>query len=77
MVSMTKGISIDPAVCHGKPVLEGTRVLVSIVLGAVAGGDSRSVVEEDYGLTDDQVSAALQFGAEVSDFQVSSYGDMA
>lgn len=74
---MTKGISMDPAVCHGKPVIEGTRVLVSIVLGALAGGDSRSVVAEDYQLTEDQISAALQFGAEVSDFQISSYSDVA
>ncbi len=68
---------MDPAVCHGKPVIEGTRVLVSIVLGALAGGDSRSVVAEDYQLTEDQISAALQFGAEVSDFQISSYSDVA
>ncbi len=36
---MTVGISIDYAVCHGKPVIEGTRVLVSTVLGALVGGD--------------------------------------
>lgn len=26
---MTEGISMDPAVCHGKAVIEGTRVLLS------------------------------------------------
>jgi hypothetical protein len=44
---MTAGIAIDHAVCHGKPVIAGTRVLVSTVLGALAGGDSRQVVAED------------------------------
>jgi uncharacterized protein (DUF433 family) len=41
---MTDGISIDATVCHGKPVISGTRVLVSTILGALAGGDSVAVV---------------------------------
>ena len=61
---MTEGISIDPAVCHGKPVIKGTRVLVSTILGALAGGDSREDVERDYAITDEQISAALQFASE-------------
>lgn len=74
---MTEGVSIDPAVCHGKPVLEGTRILVSTVLGALAGGDSREMVAQDYGLTEDQISCALQFAAEISDYQVNAYPGVA
>ena len=59
---MTESISIDPAVCHGKPVIQGTRVLVSTVLGALAGGDSREDVERDYAITSEQIAAALRFG---------------
>ena len=70
---MTKGISIDPAVCHGKPVIEGTRVLLSTILGALAGGDSREMVADDYGLTQEQISAALQFASDMADLQVSAY----
>ena len=55
---MTAGISNDHAVCHGKPVIEGTRVLVSTILGALAGGDSRQEVAEDYGITIEQISSA-------------------
>jgi len=58
---MTEGVSIDPAVCHGKPVIKGTRVLVSTILGALAGGDSREVVASDYSITSEQIAAALQF----------------
>jgi len=58
---MTEGISMDPAVCHGKPVIEGTRVLVSTILGALAGGDSREEVERDYAITAEQIAAALAF----------------
>ncbi len=70
---MTKGISIDPAVCHGKPVIEGTRVLLSTILGALAGGDSREMVAQDYDLTLEQISSALQFASHMADLQVSAY----
>jgi regulator of protease activity HflC (stomatin/prohibitin superfamily) len=33
-------IEIKPAVCHGKPVIKGTRIPVSHILGAMAGGDT-------------------------------------
>jgi uncharacterized protein (DUF433 family) len=70
---MTKGITIDPAICHGKPVIAGTRVLVSTVLGALAGGDSHAMVAEDYGISPERISEALQFAADMADFQVSAY----
>jgi uncharacterized protein (DUF433 family) len=56
---MIDGISMDATVCHGKPVIAGTRVLVATILGALAGGDSVAEVAEDYGLTASQISAAL------------------
>jgi uncharacterized protein (DUF433 family) len=70
---MTEGISIDPAVCHGKPVIRGTRVLVSLILSALAGEDSREMIAEDYEITQKQISAALQFASEMADMQVSAY----
>jgi uncharacterized protein (DUF433 family) len=74
---MTEGISIDPAVCHGKPVIEGTRVLLSTLLGALAGGDSREMVADDYCLTLEQISSALQFASDMADLQVSAYDAVA
>ena len=76
-IAMTKGISIDPSVCHGKPVIMGTRVLVSTILGALAGGDTYQMVEEDYGISAEQISDVLQFASDVSDFQLSSYETVA
>jgi len=49
-------------VCHGKPVIKGPRVLVSTILGALVGGDSREDVERDYSITFVQISAALASG---------------
>jgi uncharacterized protein (DUF433 family) len=72
-IIMTKGISIDSSVCHGKPVIKGTRVLVSTILGALAGGDTVKMVSEDYGITQEQISDALLFASDMADFQVSAY----
>ena len=67
-------ISIDPKVCHGKPVIKGTRVLVSTLLGALAGGDSIEMLLEDYpNITREDVMAALEFASELSNFQESDY----
>jgi uncharacterized protein (DUF433 family) len=74
---MTKGVAIDPAVCHGKPVIEGTRVLVATVLGALAGGDSQKDVAEDYDITLEQISNALQFASDMANMQVSAYDAVA
>jgi uncharacterized protein (DUF433 family) len=74
---MIAGISIQSSVCHGKPVIEGTRVLVSTVLGALSGGDSMEMIAEDYQLTASQISAALEFAASIADFQTASYEGVA
>ena len=56
---MTERISMSPDVCHGKPVIRGTRVLVGNILGALAGGETMAQVQEDYpGITRDDIAAA-------------------
>jgi len=57
-------IVVDPAICHGKPVIRGTRVPVAIVVGSLAGGMSFEEVEREYGLTADDIRAALGFAGE-------------
>ena len=58
---MNERIQIEPRICHGKPVIRGTRVLVSTILGALSGGDSMEVVLEDYpGISKEDVAAALK-----------------
>ena len=29
---------IDPAICHGKPIIRGARVPVTVAVGSLAGG---------------------------------------
>jgi uncharacterized protein (DUF433 family) len=71
---MNDRISINPNVCHGKPVIKGTRVLVSIILGALAGGDTIDQILEDYpNITREDIFAALQFGSDLSNFETVDY----
>jgi uncharacterized protein (DUF433 family) len=55
-------ISFDPAVCHGKPVVRGTRILVANVVGAVAAGQSFEAILQDYpSLRELDIRACLEF----------------
>jgi uncharacterized protein (DUF433 family) len=54
-------ILIDPAICHGKPVIRGTRVPVSIVVGSLAGGMGFDEVRREYDLSLEDIQAALAF----------------
>ena len=55
-------IEIDPAVCSGKPVIRGTRILVTSILSQLAAGESLDAVRKGFpGLTDDDIKAAIEF----------------
>ena len=64
MAVIAPRISADPQVRFGKPVIEGTRVPVSVVVGAMAAGDSADEVAEEYGITLEDVRAALAYAAQ-------------
>ena len=67
---MLERIQLSPGVCHGKPVIRGTRVLVSTILGALAGGDAIETVLEDYpSLSIEDVLEALRFASQLSEFE--------
>lgn len=66
--------TFDPSVYHGKPVVRGTGVLVSALLGALSGGDSVEILLEDYPtVSRKDVAAAPAFASEFSDYQVARY----
>ena len=71
---MNNRIEINPKVCHGKPVIRGTRILISTILGALGAGDSTDAVLEDYpNLKLEDIHAALVFAGELSRFEESPY----
>lgn len=64
-VEIAPRIVVDPAVRFGKPVIRGTRVPVTTVVGTPAGGLSAEEVAAAYGLTLDEVQAALSYAAKL------------
>lgn len=57
-------ITADPAVMAGAPVIRGTRITVSAVLGQLAAGSTVDELLADYpSLVRDDVFAALAFAA--------------
>ena len=66
---MDERIAIDPQICHGKPVIRGTRTPVTVVLGALAGGDSFEDIQNDYEITADDIRACIAFACEEVELQ--------
>ena len=58
-------IVLDPNVCHGKPVIRGTRVPVTVVVGSLAGGMTFEEIQREYDLTPEDIRAALKFVSEL------------
>jgi uncharacterized protein (DUF433 family) len=62
---MNDRIELNPAVQHGKPVIRGTRVPIVRLIGGLAGGMTMEEVIEEYGVTEEDVRAALDYAAEL------------
>jgi uncharacterized protein (DUF433 family) len=65
MPEIAPRISVDSEVRFGRPVITGTRVSVDAILGHLAGGDSIETLIEEYGISRDDVLAALGYAAAV------------
>ena len=66
---MNPRISIDPKVQHGRPVIKGTRVPVVRILGELAGGTPREQICDQYGVTMQDIVAAIEYASELVDAQ--------
>jgi uncharacterized protein (DUF433 family) len=60
-------ISINPQVCHGRPCIKGTRVLVSVLLANLAEGEPREAILRNYRVTAEDLQAAILFAADMAD----------
>jgi uncharacterized protein (DUF433 family) len=60
-------ISVDPQVCHGKPCIKGTRIMVSVVLDNLAADRTPEQILADYPtLTRESISAAIAYAADLA-----------
>ncbi|MBI3172729.1 MAG: DUF433 domain-containing protein [Chloroflexi bacterium] len=64
MTDFDSGITTDPSVHFGKPVIRGTRVLVEVLVSHVASGISVKDVAKEYGITEQDVYNALNYAAQ-------------
>lgn len=67
-INIHEYISVDPAICHGKPCFKGTRVMVHMVLELLeAGVPMDAIIGPDYypQLTKKHIEAALHYAGEL------------
>ena len=63
MREITPRITVDEETRFGRPVIQGTRVPVDLVLGKLAAGLSTEDICAEYGITREDVLAALAYAA--------------
>jgi len=57
-------ITVDPAVCTGKPCIRGLRFTVSRLLGLLAAGESKEQILKTYPyLEPDDISESVKYAA--------------
>jgi uncharacterized protein (DUF433 family) len=60
-------ITINPAVCFGKPCIRGHRVWVSLILDLLAGGATKEELLEDYPFLEEaDILDCIGYGAEMA-----------
>lgn len=64
-IQLAPRITADPQVAFGKPVVEGTRIPVEIVVGKLGGGMTLEEVMDEYVLTREDVLATLSYAADL------------
>lgn len=64
-----EGITVDPGVMLGQPVIAGTRLPVYVIIQAIAAGDGPEQLIEAYPfLTLQDIEAALSFAARLAEW---------
>lgn len=67
MENLFHRIETNPAVLVGKPVVKGTRLSVSFIVGLLASGSTRKEILDEYPyLTEEDIRACLEFTTRVS-----------
>ncbi len=62
---MNERVVIDPEIQHGKPVIRGTRVPITRILGGLAGGMTKKEIMLEYEVTEEDIDAAISYATEL------------
>jgi uncharacterized protein (DUF433 family) len=66
MEDLLKRITIDPAVCNGKPTFRHKRIAVETILEFLSAGESEQEILHQYpSLEREDIHAALEFATEL------------
>ena len=71
-----KRIVVDPDICSGKPTIRGTRIMVSNILGMLAGDYSIDLIVKSYSeLSRLDVISAVEYASRMIDEEKTVGGD--
>ncbi len=63
-------ISSDPAICHGKPCVKGTRIPIYLIVSMIAEGVGKAAILKDYpSLTMEDIQAAIGYAAALCEYE--------
>jgi uncharacterized protein (DUF433 family) len=65
MMQIAPRIVLDERIQAGKPVIEGTRVPVEVVLGVLATGEPMERIMSEYRIQKEDILAAIAYAASV------------
>jgi len=64
-------ITVNPAICHGKACIKGTRIMVSVILDNLAAGVPQDEILQSYpALNQEAIQAAISYAAELAREQI-------
>ncbi|MEK7655216.1 MAG: DUF433 domain-containing protein [Patescibacteria group bacterium] len=60
----------NPQIMHGKPVIKGTRIPVSLILNLLAHGQTIEQAIDNYPqLTQEDIFAAIEYASKITNFE--------
>lgn len=78
MESVISRITVDPTVCHGKPTIRGSRLMVATTLELLSAEMTYDELLEDYpALQKEDIQACLLYATRLANFQFVPYNEAA
>jgi uncharacterized protein (DUF433 family) len=70
-MSWQQRISVNPDICHGKVCINGTRIMVTVILDNLADGLSESEILQSYPtLEPEDIRAAIHYASDLASGRV-------
>jgi len=67
MDQLLNRITLNPAICHGKPIIRNTRYTVELILDLLSSGMTNNEIILDFpALENEDISACLDFAARLT-----------